>query len=132
MTVAHRGSVGLYVGRQRPVALAAIALCIATTGCQLDAPTSATTTPSSAPSLTIAGAAVVPGQYIVMLRGSEQDVAGAAAQLLDAGNARLGHIYRTAIKGFSATMSEQAAAALANNPRVASIEPDMVVEGYDI
>lgn len=129
MTVAHRGPVGKLVGRRRPAFLAAIACCIASTGCQVDAPTSATTEPTPALSRAVAGMAV-PGQYIVTLRSSVEDVPGATAQLVRQANAKLGHTYGTAIKGFSATMSEQAASALADNPNVASVEPDRIVEGY--
>src|SRR5688572_33129264 len=117
MAVTHRGPVGQFAGR----ALAAVAIIAGITACQVDNPTSVPVTPDTRATLAVAGT-IVPGQYIVTLRDTVDDIAGATTQLLRQQNARLGHMYGKAIKGFSVTMSEQAAIALANNPRVASVE----------
>ena len=61
--------------------------------------------------------------YIVVFK---DDVANARglAQRLSNGNAS--HVYANSIKGFAATFSPQAAAALARNPNVAYVEKDQV------
>ena len=71
----------------------------------------------------------IPGHYIVTFRSTipSDAAAGYAAQLVKDSNGRLGHTYRTVLKGFSAQMSEAAAASLRRNPHVASIEMDQVV-----
>jgi len=78
-----------------------------------------------------ATAAPVPGSYIVTLAPGTGDVASVAADLAGRYDGRLGYIYRFALRGFSLRMSEQAALALSNNPRVASVEQDGVVTEDD-
>src|SRR5689334_25047083 len=71
----------------------------------------------------------IPNQYIVVLRNDVDDVEGEALRLSrdfggDRGN---GFTYHRAIKGFSVRMPEAQAAKLANDPRVAFVEEDGVV-----
>ena len=69
----------------------------------------------------------VPGQYIVVFRNDVQDPATLAQSLIRAHGAAHRFTYTHAIKGFAATMSDAAAAALAHNPRVAYVEQDQVM-----
>ena len=69
----------------------------------------------------------IPGQYIVVFHDGVADAPGLARRLAGGNGASVRHTYQHAIKGFSANMSEQAAAALARNPNVAYVEQDQVV-----
>src|SRR5205814_7893300 len=69
----------------------------------------------------------IPGQYIVVLNDDQTPranvrpvVDGLARQF----GARVTHVYENTIRGFAASMSATAAAALARNPRVRYIEQD--------
>lgn len=70
----------------------------------------------------------IPNQYIVVLNdnvpGSE--VALRAGEMTRPLGANIGHIYRSTLKGFSATMSEAAAIALSLDPQVEFVEEDGV------
>ena len=71
----------------------------------------------------------IPNQYIVVLKNDVDDVESEALRLSrdfggDRGN---GFTYHQAIKGFSVRMPEAQAAKLANDPRVAFVEEDGVV-----
>jgi len=65
----------------------------------------------------------VPGQYIVVLNDDTSNVRGLAQALLG-GEDAIGHVYESALKGFSARMNEAQARALANNPAVRFVEED--------
>ncbi|HSQ31272.1 MAG TPA: S8 family serine peptidase [Gemmatimonadaceae bacterium] len=69
----------------------------------------------------------IPDQYIVVLDDSVNDVGARATSLMGANNAGVGFTYTAALKGFSAHMSAQAAAALQNAPGVALVEQDQTV-----
>lgn len=69
----------------------------------------------------------IPGQYIVVLDNSTTDVRGKALGLLAATGGELGFTYSSAIKGFSAQMSEQAADAMKHRPGVSYVEQDQVM-----
>jgi subtilisin len=73
-----------------------------------------------------AGAAPVRG-YIVVLRGSVGAPDMVAAQQARSRTFVVGHVYRAALKGYSAVMSAADAQALRADPRVASIAPDLPV-----
>jgi subtilisin family serine protease len=62
--------------------------------------------------------------YVVVLADSTGDVDAAARQHASDQGGRLGHVYRHALKGFSITMPEGRAAALARQPGVVSVEED--------
>jgi subtilisin family serine protease len=67
------------------------------------------------------------GHYIVVLRGNDDpEAVGLEAAILQRG--RLRHVFRRAARGFAIQMSEAAARALANDPRVAFVEEDALVE----
>ncbi len=75
----------------------------------------------------------IPGQYIVVFKENAESFGrvnhGAAQQAFEmAGthNASIKHVYESAIKGFSATMSEYDAVQLSRDPRVEFVEEDAV------
>ena len=115
-----------HVAQRRAPLVAALALTAA--AC---ADPSAPAAPAEAPTASVRLAAPtgdagqpVPDQYIVVFRDDVRDVPGLARRL--AGTS-VRHTYQHAVKGFSARMSERAAAALARNPNVAYVEQDQVV-----
>jgi len=68
----------------------------------------------------------IPNQYIVVLNDDilSSEVASRAAEMALASGGSIGHIYRYALRGFSARMSEAAAIALSLDPRVEFVEED--------
>lgn len=71
----------------------------------------------------------IANQYIVVLKDDVDDVDSESIRLARdfGGDRNGGHTYRRALKGFSVRMSEQQAARLADDPRVAFVEEDGVV-----
>jgi subtilisin family serine protease len=68
----------------------------------------------------------VPGAWIVTLEpGASAD--SVSAEHSRRFEARVDHVYRHALDGYAARMSDQAAARVAQDPRVASVERDQVV-----
>src|SRR5205085_7449878 len=72
----------------------------------------------------------IPNQYIVVLKNNVADVDSEAVRLSRdfGGDRNGGHTYYHALKGFSMRMPEEQAAKLANDPRVAFVEEDGVVQ----
>jgi subtilisin family serine protease len=72
----------------------------------------------------------IPNQYIVVLKNSVADVDSEAVRLARdfGGDRNGGYTYYHALKGFSIRMPEEQAAKLANDPRVAFVEEDGVVQ----
>ncbi|XVV06095.1 S8 family serine peptidase [Actinosynnema sp. CA-248983] len=68
--------------------------------------------------------------YVVVLR-SGTDPAALAAGVVDRHGGHVGHVYRHALTGFSATLPPTAASALRHDPRVASVEPDVLMRTTD-
>jgi subtilisin family serine protease len=91
--------------------------------------------PRSTPKFHRKGARAIPNRYIVVL---DQDAAGvkgdftAAVREADSVLASLGRgpdqVFAHAINGFSATMTEHEAIALSEDPRVAFVEEDQIME----
>src|SRR5687768_14164388 len=75
----------------------------------------------------VAAASGAAGSYIVVFEDSVTDPRSVAREHANAQNAKLGYLYQHALKGYSATMSEAAAARVARDPRVAYVEADGVV-----
>jgi subtilisin family serine protease len=84
----------------------------------------------------LAASAVSPGavaapatvsSYLVVLEPGSASPAAAAARLASRYGGQLGFVYGHALRGFSIRTSDRAAAALANNPNVAYVEPDAVM-----
>jgi subtilisin family serine protease len=69
-------------------------------------------------------AARIPDEYIVVFNDDVSDVTGRANALLRENGGTLHLAYSSALKGFSAHMSAQAAAALENDPNVSFVEQD--------
>jgi regulation of enolase protein 1 (concanavalin A-like superfamily) len=77
-------------------------------------------------SLVRAARVPIEGQYLVALRAADDpEAVGLEAAGMFAG--RLKHVYRTALRGFSAHLSRAAAEALARDPRVAYVQQDGLV-----
>lgn len=110
--------------RRTLIALAGALLLIA---CQDAREPSAPDTPSLAQDV----GRVVPGEHIVVFESSVRDVPGVARQLTAAHRGRLRFVYETAIRGFAASLSDDAADALRRNPNVAYVEPDREVTLFD-
>ncbi len=75
-------------------------------------------------------AGAIPGSYLVMLRDDTPagQVEKVARGLARAHGGSAVALYRHALRGFAARLSERAAEALARDPRVALVEEDAVVE----
>ncbi|MFI2349993.1 S8 family serine peptidase [Streptomyces sp. NPDC019443] len=76
----------------------------------------------------------IPGGYIVTLKDTAAPEGTDMNEAVDASveqastlGARVQHVYRYALHGYSASMSPSVAAKLADDPRVSSVEPDRVV-----
>ncbi|HEX8432857.1 MAG TPA: S8 family peptidase, partial [Longimicrobium sp.] len=108
---------------------AAVALLAGAAACS-DTPTTPHALPSDAPANKQAERAgeAIPDQYVVVFKSDVRDAPGLARQLAGAHGGKVGHTYQHAIKGFSARLSAQAAAALARNPNVAYVEQDQRVQ----
>lgn len=74
---------------------------------------------------------VIPSQYIVVLNEQVQNVSETARGLAKQADAEVRHLYRHALKGFSAQMSEQAAEQLSNRPNVAYVEQDRTMHAHE-
>src|SRR6266568_8931686 len=70
---------------------------------------------------------VIPGQYFVVLRPAVQDVSAIARDLVAAHRGTLRFTYTHALRGFSAELSDAAAAVLARHPLVAYVEPKQMM-----
>ena len=122
-------------GAARSSVLAMIAgLTVVISGCQdSTAPTGAEASSAviAQPTFTkMVNGAPIPDEYIVVLKSSVSDVSGKANVLLK--NGTLKRTYAKAMKGFLAHMSASEAASIANDPSVAYVEQDRVMQASDI
>jgi subtilisin family serine protease len=69
----------------------------------------------------------IPNSYIVVFESRTADPPGLADELARTHGAKTKHVYG-ALKGFAAEMSQAAAQAIANDPRVKYVEEDSIVE----
>src|SRR5436305_1983095 len=69
----------------------------------------------------------IPNSYIVVFEGRVADAPGVADELARTHGSKTKHVYG-ALKGFAAEMSEAAANAIANDPRVKYVEEDSIVQ----
>lgn len=72
-------------------------------------------------------AEVIPDRYIVLLRDDAGDPGEAGRAVVAAAGGTLHYVYRTALRGFAATLPPAAVEGLRRNPRVVRVEPDLVV-----
>ncbi|MFF3322650.1 S8 family serine peptidase [Streptomyces sp. NPDC002889] len=75
----------------------------------------------------------IPGRYIVTLkdtavRGDADTAVDAAVEQASSMGAEVKHVYRYALHGYAASMSPSAAATLADDPQVLSVQPDRWVQ----
>jgi subtilisin family serine protease len=96
-------------------------------GCA-DAPTTAAArgagADAAAPLLAAAPGKGIPDHYIVVFRDGTPDAPGLAARLTSAHGGTLHHTYRSALRGFAATLAPGAVDALRHNPNVAYVQQD--------
>ena len=71
----------------------------------------------------------IPGAWIVTLADGA-DPRGVSGEHARRHGAQVDHVYEYALRGYAARMSDQAAARLAQDPRVASVERDQVVTAF--
>jgi len=71
----------------------------------------------------------IPGQYIVVLKDT-QDSEVTAGELARSHGLGLGHVYKNALKGFSASIPENKLQALKNDPRVEFVSEDRRVSTF--
>ena len=71
-----------------------------------------------------------PNSYIVVFKESVKNVPEVASEMARTHGAAMGFTYEHAIKGFSATIPEARLAQLKNDPRVESVEPDLLVTAF--
>ncbi len=71
----------------------------------------------------------VDGQYIVVLKDS-QDSEVIANELIRSQGLGLGHVYKHALKGFTATIPENRLEAIKNDPRVEFVSEDRLVSTF--
>ena len=69
------------------------------------------------------------GSYIVVLKDAT-DPSTMAREHADRYGARIGHVYRHALKGYSATLSSDRVAALKADPNVVAVAPDLPVHAF--
>lgn len=117
--------------RRATTVLSALALAA---GVQLAAGTGASSAPPDGDLRLAPSTTAVDGQWIVVLKNGEvakSETRSAARDLAGTADVRPEHVYRTALRGFSAEMSKAEAAELARDPRVAYVEQDAVVRAAD-
>ena len=73
------------------------------------------------------GGAPIAGQYIVLFADNESDVSGRATRIASNHGGKVTHLYRSALKGMALQLPDAAAAGLAAEPGVVSVEQDQVV-----
>ncbi|MBB5081515.1 S8 family serine peptidase [Nonomuraea endophytica] len=84
--------------------------------------------------LSAAPASAAPGplaDYVVLLGDANADPAAVAAHHVRRHGGHTGHVYRHALRGFSAQLTPAAAEALRRDPRVTSIQPDHLMSITD-
>jgi subtilisin len=75
---------------------------------------------------------VIPGRYIVMLDSLGTQSMNEAARAFDKQpGVQVDHVYDFVFRGFSASLSDAAAAALMRNPNVAAVHPDYPIHMQD-
>jgi subtilisin len=70
------------------------------------------------------------GNYIVVLKSTASSPGTLASQHASRYGARVGHVYRHALRGYSATLPSDRAAALRADPNVAAVVADLPVHAF--
>ncbi len=71
----------------------------------------------------------LPGRYVIVLDDDVRDPARVAGEMARVRGLEVGFVYNSALKGFSAIMSDEQVTRLRADGRVDHIEPDAVVKG---
>jgi subtilisin len=74
---------------------------------------------------------VVPGSYIVVLEDSVQSVSNQVTEHERREGFQARRVYRTALKGYSAELTQAQVSDLRHDPQVASVEPNRIVHAAD-
>ena len=111
------------MNRHAPLSSALVVLLLA--ACQDGAVP--VTAPQARSAKTLPSVEAIPGQYIVVFRPEVTDVHGKVREKLLRHDGTARFTYEHALKGFSARMSAEAAAAIAADPDVAYVEEDQLV-----
>jgi subtilisin family serine protease len=72
-------------------------------------------------------APIIPDRYIVLLADQESDPGDVARALVSVAGGTVHYVYRSALRGFAATLPAAAVEGIRRNPQVARVEPDLVV-----
>lgn len=75
-------------------------------------------------------AQVINEHYIITFNDTVRTPAVEASNMARANGFNVGHVYSFALKGFSARIPDAALSALQRNPRIASIEPDILMQAF--
>jgi len=87
---------------------------------------------SSTATSNITSGDTIPGEYIVTFVTGVADVPAIAGQLVEAHRGTLRFAYSHALRGFAAKLSAEGAEALAHNPNIESIAPDLTIAADDV
>ncbi|AWZ10460.1 MULTISPECIES: S8 family peptidase [unclassified Streptomyces] len=98
-----------------------------TAGIQVAGSTAHSAPPTAGDVRLAASESAISDSWIVALKANTTSIDAVAGELTRRNNARLTHTYRSALNGFSATMTQAQARALAADPRVAYVEQDSKV-----
>lgn len=102
---------------------------LATSACADQPTTSALpSSAAAAPLLGLDSPDRIPGKYVVVFKDHVRDVRGTAAHLAAGPGVRLERVFTHALKGFSAALPEQAVQALRQNPNVAYVEAEYILQ----
>jgi subtilisin family serine protease len=117
----------LYARRPRHASsslFAALAAAVVLAGCDTSPPLGVA--PMEEPSLSAQGSGdIIPGRFIVTVRGDASPAAVAAAHGVSAE-----FVYSTALNGFAGSISSAARSGLMSDARVVRIEPDRIVRAW--
>src|SRR6476619_6358090 len=92
-----------------------------------DAPSPVETMSVATPRAAVQSSSGIAGSYVVTLRDRSADVDGIAVSLASVNGGRIQHVYHHSIRGFAIrNISEAAAARIAQDSRVASVEQDQM------
>jgi len=110
---------------------------LALAGCSSDSPTNPLTAPgidavsrAADKGLPPGAGEVLPGRYIVRLEPGKRPVAALATDLAKRNGFAVQHLYSSALRGFSAGMTAEQAAALAAENGVLGVEPDRPMQAF--
>lgn len=108
--------------------VAALAAGVLLTGCGQDGSSPVAPGPETGPAGAVSSRAAS-DRYIVVFRDDVRDVPGLANALVRQHGGSLIAVYQHALRGFGASLPAAAVEALARNPQVAYVEPEIILRG---